>query len=75
MESSNKCFDVFGFLSQFRAYNVSVVASGVFVYVGKSIFSSKAVRRGPGSSKLMYFGQYTGLMKMYLDVLGVFVVL
>ena len=34
---SNKYYDVFGLFSQVRACNVSVVASGVFFYVGKLI--------------------------------------
>ena len=36
-EISNKYFDVFGLLSSLRACNVSVVASGAFFHVGKSI--------------------------------------
>ena len=55
-----------------RACSVSVVASGVFVSRRQIIFvSSKAVWRGPGSSKLMYFWK-NGLLEMYLGVFGVF---
>ena len=46
--------DVFTLFSKLRACNVSVVASGVIFHAGKSVFSSKAVRRGPGSPKLVY---------------------
>ena len=41
--------------SQFRASNVSVVASGVFVTLATPFVNPKAVRRGPGSPKLLYF--------------------
>ena len=45
--------DIFGLFSLLRACDVSVAASGSFSDVGESIFSSKAVWRGPGRPKLM----------------------
>ena len=33
----NKHFDVFGLFSKLKAYNAGVVASGVFLNVGKSV--------------------------------------
>ena len=64
-------FHVFGLFSKLRACSVSVVASGVFLYVGKSVFSSKAVWRGLGSPKLMYFWK-NGLLETHLGVLDFF---
>ena len=66
--SEHNIFD-FSFISQIRACSVSGVASGVFFYVGKSICSSKAVRRGPGSPTRMYLWE-NGLLEVSLGVVG-----
>ena len=62
------------FFSKLRACNVSVVASGVKLHVGKSLFSSKAVWRGPGSPTLVYVRK-NALLNMYPGVFNVFCII
>ena len=63
-------FDVFGFFSYLRACNVSVVASGVFLHVGKSIAAQKLSRR-PGEPNTYVFGEKER-KKMIVNVFGCF---
>ena len=45
--------DVLGPLIKLSECNVSVTASGVFVYAAFKLVSSRVVRRGPGRPTLM----------------------
>ena len=70
-QKRKRCFDVFGLFSQFRACNVSVVASGVVFHTG--IFSSLAQKLSGeawGAQHECIWGK-NGLLEMYLGVVGV----